>query len=81
MIYQGSGARKNANIPIQKIPTLSFDQERLKRRALDRWAIQEITVPDDGVAMAKAIQNGTAIAVATALTRTEEHCGLYSRDV
>ena len=63
IIYQGSGARKNGNIPIQKISTLSFDQERLKWRSLDRWAIREITVTDDGIAMAKAIQNGTAIAV------------------
>jgi hypothetical protein len=63
IIYQGSGVRKNAKIPIQKMSTLSFDQERLKRPALDQWAIQEITVTDDGVAMAKAIQNGTAIAV------------------
>jgi hypothetical protein len=35
----------------------------LKRPALDQWAIQEITVSDDGIAMAKAIQNGAAIAV------------------
>jgi hypothetical protein len=63
IICQGSGARKTAKTPIQKTPTLSFDQERWKRPALDQWAIQEITVPDDGVAMAKAIQNGAAIAV------------------
>jgi NAD(P)-dependent dehydrogenase (short-subunit alcohol dehydrogenase family) len=42
---------------------LSFDQDRLKRQSLDRWAIQEIPVTDNGIAMAKAIQNGTAIAV------------------
>jgi hypothetical protein len=35
IIHQGSGALKNGNIPIRKISAVSFDQERLKRRALD----------------------------------------------
>jgi hypothetical protein len=52
-----------AKAPILKMPSLSFEQERARHPLLDRWAIQEITVVDDGKAMAQAIQKGRSFAV------------------
>jgi len=63
IIYQGAGAptplRTTAHIPAAH----SFEEEQLRRKPLNQWAIQEITVLDDGRALAQALRKGTAIAV------------------
>jgi hypothetical protein len=63
IMHQGSGSVAANRTSRPKIVTESFEQVRQMRPSLDQWAIQEIIVTDDGVAMAQAIRNGTAIAV------------------
>jgi hypothetical protein len=64
ILYQGSGAlRSMRHNNAQQTVSQSFEEERLLRPPLGQWAIQEITVTDDGEAMAQAIRQGTAIAV------------------
>ena len=62
-IYQGAGdptpARTTTHIQVAS----SFEAQRRQRTPLDQWAIQEITVLDDGRALAHALRQGTAIAV------------------
>jgi hypothetical protein len=41
----------------------NFEDTRIHRNELDQWAIQELSVKDNGKAISKAIQRGTAIAV------------------
>jgi hypothetical protein len=63
ILHQGSGAFVTVSIPAPRPTATSFEAARLLRPPLDHWAIQEITTPGDGIAMAQAIRNGTAIAV------------------
>ena len=63
VIYQGSGALKESRIPARKIIRPNFEQEQGERPVLDQWAIKEVTISDNGIALATAIRNGTAIAV------------------
>jgi hypothetical protein len=64
ILLQGSGDFVSAMPPLIPTPAVdTFEQVRLLRPTLDQWAIQEITVTDNGLAMANAIKNGTAIAV------------------
>jgi hypothetical protein len=71
IIYQCSGALMNITSDTAQNPVIeSFEEGRLLRPPLDQWAIQEITVTDDGKAMAQAIRNGTAIAVSDGSYKT-----------
>jgi hypothetical protein len=62
ILLQGIGSgTTGTTMPVPS--ATSFEDERLLRSSLDQWAIQEITVTDEGTAMAQALRNGTAIAV------------------
>jgi hypothetical protein len=61
--HQGSGHSIPTKSSRRKCTITSFEQARQARHALDEWAIQEISLTDDGEAIAKAISKGTAITV------------------
>ena len=63
IIYQGAGAPTPLKTTTHIQAAHSFEEERLQREPLDQWAIQEITVLNDGRALAQALRKGTAIAV------------------
>jgi hypothetical protein len=63
IIYQGAGSLMTRKRAKPQAVVESFEQVRQRRPSLDKWAIQEIIVTDEGEAMAQAIKNGTAIAV------------------
>ena len=83
IIYQCSGALMNITSDTAQNPVIeSFEEGRLLRPPLDQWAIQEITVTDDGKAMAQAIRNGTAIAVSDGSYKTGRGNGsIYFRNI
>lgn len=59
----------------------TFEQVRELQPAADKWAIQEITVTDNGKAIAQAIRDGTAIAVSDGSYKNERGTAAFILEI